>query len=106
MLALADDVQFLVRTQPEPGAGKCERRPRNRRELQYVAIKLHRSLDVGDVNGNVVKLGDVQVEWAGEQSVVSGWVVIQWLREGYRKMGYRKMIADARRLRFNGERPQ
>lgn len=66
LLALADDVQLLVLTQPKPGPGKAERRPGNRREAQHIAIERDRPLDVGHVDGNVVKLGDVQAEWKGE----------------------------------------
>ena len=61
LLALADDVQLLIVPQAKPGPGKAERRPRNRRQTEHVAIERNRPLDVGDMDGNVVELGDLQV---------------------------------------------
>jgi len=66
LLALADDVQLLVLAQPKPGPGKAECRAGNWREAQHVPVERDRPLDVGHVDGNVVKLGDVQAEWKGE----------------------------------------
>ena len=64
LLALADDMQLLVGAEAKPGPRKAERRPRYRRQVQNIAIKGHRPLDVGDVNGDVVELGDEQgSEW-------------------------------------------
>jgi|GEM_PF-4507582 len=60
LLALADDVQLLIVAKPKPGPWKTECRTGNRRELQYIAIERHRPLDVSDMDGYVVELGDMQ----------------------------------------------
>jgi len=57
-LASRADVQVLIDAEPKPGAGKRERRPRDRLQLEHVAIEGHAPLDVGNVNGNVIELTD------------------------------------------------
>ncbi len=65
LLALADDVQLLIVPQAKPGPGKAECRPWNGRQAEHIAIERGRTLDIRDMNGNVVELGDLQgrSEW-------------------------------------------
>lgn len=58
LFALADDVQFLINAETEPRPGKRKRRPRNGRQSEYIAIERDAPIDVSDMNGDVVELGD------------------------------------------------
>src|SRR4029450_10450555 len=74
---LADDVQVLIDAEPKPGAGKRESRPRDRLQLEHVAIEGHAPLDVGNVNGNVIELTD---KHAGRTRGITGEAYVQFRR--------------------------
>ena len=65
-LVPADEMQLLIRAQPEPRARIIERRTRNRFQPQNVAIKCAAPFQVRYVDGNVIKL----VNFQGLQRVV------------------------------------
>ena len=54
----ANEMQFLNRAQPKPGARKGESRAGNRLKPQDVAIKLRTPRHVGHVERNVIQLED------------------------------------------------
>jgi len=54
--APADQVQFLVRAQPEPCARKIKRRARHRLQPQNLAIKSAAPFHVRDVDGHMIEL--------------------------------------------------
>ncbi len=55
----ADNVQFLPCAESHPSTRKIKSRSRKRFELQHPAVKLNRSLDVFNMDGNVVQLGNL-----------------------------------------------
>jgi hypothetical protein len=85
LLPFADDVQLLIDAQPKPRAGKRERRPRNGFQMQYVFIKCHAPLDIGDMNGDVIELGDKhgnQGLGVGSRENEVWWIVGGWATAG------------------------
>jgi len=81
LLALPDDVQLLIGSNPEPGPRKRESRPRNRFKSQHIAIKRHAPLDIGNMNGDVVELGDVHSQessgFRGQTSENPVWWIVE-----------------------------
>ena len=53
---LADQVQFLLFSQPEPRPWKGKCRPRHWLQLQHVPVEVDTSLEVGNVEGHMIKL--------------------------------------------------
>src|SRR5438128_2544737 len=66
--AVTDDVEFLLRAQPEPGARKREGWTRNCFELQHTPIKLATLLDITDVNRDVVQFLNLHLEYRGQET--------------------------------------
>jgi hypothetical protein len=54
----ADQMQVLIEAQTKPGSWKAERRPRNRLQVQHIAIKGDAFFEVGDVQSNVIELSE------------------------------------------------
>src|SRR5690242_17113469 len=66
--AVSDDVQLLVRAEPEPRAGKRERRAWHRFEPHHLPIKPAALLDVAHVNRDVVEFPDLHFEAPGTRA--------------------------------------
>src|SRR5256885_2185353 len=67
--AVADDVEFLVRAQPEPGARKRESGARHRLEQQHAPVKLATLLDITDVNRDVVQFLNLHLQFVAGKRV-------------------------------------
>ena len=55
----ADQVEFLLFSQLKPGPGKVKCRTWDGLQLQNILVKLATRLHVGDVDGDVIELGEV-----------------------------------------------
>src|SRR5213592_823453 len=66
--AITDEVEFLVRAQPEPGARKREGWTRDEFELQHAPVKLATLLDITDVNRDVVQFQNFHLEYRGQET--------------------------------------
>lgn len=55
---IADEMQFLIRSQPKPCARKRERRTRNLLKLQNAVIKLTAPCHIGNVERDVIQFLD------------------------------------------------
>jgi hypothetical protein len=51
---VGDEMQFLICAKPKPSAGKGKCRARNGFEFQDAMVKVAASLDVGDINRDVI----------------------------------------------------
>ena len=56
--AVADEMQFLIRSQPKPGTRKRECWPGNLLKLQRAAVKLTAPLHVGNVERDMIQFLD------------------------------------------------
>ena len=66
--AVADDMEFLVRAEPEPRSRKRELRTRNCLEPQHAPVKLATLLDITDVNRDVVQFLNLHLEYRGREN--------------------------------------
>src|SRR2546429_7928661 len=66
--AITDEVQFLVRAEPEPRSRKREGWTRDGLESQHAPIKLATFLDITDVNRDVVQFLNLHLEYRGREN--------------------------------------
>jgi hypothetical protein len=69
LIPVADQMQFLIGSQPEPCAGKVEGGSRHCFQLQHLAIEAATGGNVGDVQRHVIELGDAHDCQVAEQSI-------------------------------------
>lgn len=55
-------MQLLIAAEPKPSPGKRERRPWNRLQLEYIAVKRYASLDISDMERYVIELQQLHRE--------------------------------------------
>ena len=91
LLALADDVQLLIDSEAKPRTGKREGWPWNRRQAEDIAIERDAAVNIGDVDCDVVELGDDHRDQkSGDRSQRSGsfsFVDWSWVSNGVGRVG-------------------
>ena len=71
LVAIADQVKFLIVAQAEPSAREVKRGPIQHRQVHRVPIKHDAFLHIGDVDRNVIQLGGFHGEMI---HVLVGWL--------------------------------
>ncbi len=64
--APADEMQFLVQSQPKPRTWKVKRRTRQLFQLQYIPVKCTASFHIGDVYGHMIQLKNLMANRISE----------------------------------------